>query len=605
MACAHIIYYRTQRKLLIFKNKNMKHIRFKIFLAAIVLFSVSCKKYLDYKPKGSLTASDLATPTAADGLATAAYAGIGNDWWDAPITSMWEYGSIRSDDAYKGGGDIGDQQQMDKYEQFYLLNASNNGAGGFGFPGTWTRAYGVISRINAALRALNNLTDADFPKRTTRIGEMHFLRGHLFFLLKVLFRNIPWFDETFTDEQILQTSNTMANDSLWEKIAGDFQVAVNDLPVTQPGQPGRANKLSAESYLAKVRLYQAYKQDDDYNVVSIDPAKLQEVVNLTNDVINSGLYALNPDYGYNFLYGHDNSPESVFAIQFSINDGTTIGGRLGMATSLNYFAGAPQYGCCAFHVPSQNLVNAFGTTAAGLPKFNTFNTVVLNDDSLKTNGSFVDPRIDHTIGIQGHPFKYDAAIPYDHSWERLAGVYGGFGTMKELQLASCPCFKKLGPFFGASVNLDIIRYDDVLLMNAEAQIQLGNPAAALPLINQIRDRASKSTDMLKKADGTFPSNYRIDVYKPGVNIPVWDQATALSALQWERRMEFAMESPRFFDLVRWGTADKVLNDYFAVEKTRHSFLSSAHFTKNQHEYFPIPQEQITFTNGLYQQNKKY
>jgi hypothetical protein len=110
---------------------------------------------------------------------------------------------------------------------------------------------------------------------------------------------------------------------------------------------------------------------------------------------------------------------------------------------------------------------------------------------------------------------------------------------------------------------------------------------------------------VKKLDGTNPSNYNIDVYKPGVNIPVWDQPTALKALQWERRLEFAMESPRFFDLVRWGIAAETLNGYFAIEKTRHSFLSSAHFTKNQHEYFPIPQEQITFTNGLYKQNKGY
>jgi hypothetical protein len=586
----------------------MKYNTIKVILAVAILFSMGCKKYLDYKPQGALTPDDLTSPpspAAVDGLATAAYAGIGNDWWDAPITSMWEYGSVRSDDAYKGGGDIGDQQQMDKYEQFYLLNSSNNGAADFGFPGTWIRAYGVISRINSALRALDAVTDADFPARKTRLGEMHFLRGHMFFLLKVMFNQVPWFDETTSNDSILHISNNLPSDQLWEKIAGDFQVAVDNLPETQPGQPGRANKLSAEAYLAKVRLYQAYKQDESYNVTGLDQAKLQQVVDLTNDVINSGLYALNPDFGYNFLYGHDNSPESVFAIQFSINDGTTIGGRLSMATSLNYFAGAPQYGCCAFHVPSQNLVNAFGTTAAGLPKFSTFNNVVLTDDSLTTNGSFVDPRIDHTIGIQGHPFKYDPTVPYDHSWERLAGVYGGFGTMKELQLATCPCFKKLGPFYGTSVNLDIIRFDDVLLMNAEAQIQLGNPAAALPIINQIRARAANSTGMLKKLNGTFPSNYKIDVYKPGENIPTWDQATAFLALQWERRMEFAMESPRFFDLVRWGTAAETLNNYFAIERTRHSFLSSAHFTKNQHEYFPIPQEQITFTNGLYKQNKGY
>lgn len=397
----------------------------------------------------------------------------------------------------------------------------------------------------------------------------------------------------------------MANDSLWEKIAGDFQVAVNDLPATQPGEPGRANKYSAEAYLAKTRLYQAYTQDDNYNVTGIDMAKMQEVVNLTNDVINSGNYSLNSDYAYNFLDGHDNSPESVFAIQYSINDGTAIGGRLSMSTSLNYFAGAPQYGCCAFHVPSQELVNAFGTNSAGLPKFDTFNNEVLTDDSLTTNGAFVDPRIDHTIGIAGHPFKYDAAIPYSHTWERLAGVYGGFGTMKELQLASCPCFKKLGPFYGTSVNMDIIRYDDVLLMNAEAQIQVGNPAAALPIINMIRTRAANSTSLVKKADGSNPSNYKISTYEPGVNIPVWDKATAFKALQWERRLEFAMESPRFFDLVRWGIAAETLNDYFAKEKVRHPFLKDAHFTKGTNEYFPIPQEQIVFTNGLYKQNNGY
>ena len=585
----------------------MKRHSIKILLATAILFSMGCKKYLDYKPQGYLSASDLSSATAVDGLATAAYAGIANDWWDAPITSMWEYGSIRGGDAYKGGGSIGDQGQMDTYEQFYLLNSSNGTAGDFGFPGTWIRAYSAISRCNEALRALNSSTDAQFPKRTTRIGEMRFLRGHMYFLLKVMFRNIPWFDETLTNDQILKVSNTMSNDSLWQKIEGDFQAAVTNLPITQPGESGRANQLSAKAYLAKALLYHAYTQDDAYNVTGIDQAKLQQVISLTNDVINSGNYALNSDFAFNFLDGHDNSPESVFAIQYSINDGTAIGGRLSMSTSLNYFGGAPQYGCCAFHIPSQELVNSFGTDANGLPKFDSYNSVVLDDASLTANGALVDPRIDHTIGIQGHPFKYDAAIPYDHSWERLAGVYGGFGTMKELQLATCACFKKLGPFYGTSVNMDVIRYDDVLLMNAEAQINstTGDLAKAMDYINQIRTRAANSTGLVKKLDGTNPSNYKIDIYRPGVNIPAWDQPTALKALQWERRLEFAMESPRFFDLVRWGIAAETLNAYFAVEKTRHSFLSSAHFTKNQHEYFPIPQEQIVFTNGLYKQNKGY
>jgi hypothetical protein len=575
-------------------------------LMITALSSLGCKKYLDYKPQGALSQTDLTTPTAVDGLATAAYAGIANDWWDAPITSNWEWGSIRSDDAYKGGGDIGDQGQLDRYEQHYLVAADNNGFGDFGFPGAWIRAYAAISRCNVALRALSKLSDAQLPARTSRIGEMHFLRGHMYFLLKVLFRNVPWFDENASNDQILKTANTMSNDSLWGAIESDFKTAITDLPATQPGAPGRANQLAAKAYLAKALLYHAYTQDDNYNVTTVDPTRLQQVVSLLQDVVNSGNYSLNTDFAYNFLDGHDNGPESVFAIQYSINDGTAIGGRLNMSTSLNYFAGAPQYGCCAFHVPSQNMVNAFKTDANGIPQFDHFNDLGTEmKDSIDFWNNGVDPRIDHTIGIAGHPYKYNASIPYAHSWERLSGVYGGFGTMKELQLASCPCFKKLGPFYGTSVNMDVIRYDDVLLMLAEAQIQLNNPNAALPLINQVRARAAAVSPLVKRTDGTYPSNYRISTYQPGVNIPTWDKATAFKALQWERRLEFAMEGYRFFDLVRWGIADQVMNNYFATEKVRHPFLLNAQFKKNKNEYFPIPQEQIVFTNGLYNQNKGY
>jgi len=76
-------------------------------------------------------------------------------------------------------------------------------------------------------------------------------------------------------------------------------------------------------------------------------------------------------------------------------------------------------------------------------------------------------------------------------------------------------------------------------------------------------------------------------------------------MQWERRLEFAMESPRFFDLVRWGIAEPTLNAYLAKEKTRRSFLVSAVFTKGRDEYYPIPQREINFTKGLYIQNPGY
>ena len=576
----------------------MKRYISKFFVASTLVLFVGCKDYLDYEPRGTLTAAQLTTPDKVDQLVTAAYAAIGNDFWDGSITSMWAYGSVRSDDAYKGGGSVGDVGEYNTYEQYNLVTPTTIGNAN----NTWTRAYGAISRANFALKALDGLTDADFENKKVRQSELRFLRGHMHFLLKVLFKNIPYIDETLSEEDILKVSNRQyTNDELWNKIAEDFQFANDNLPETQ-SQVGRANKLAAKAYLAKVRVYQAYQQDETHKVTGINTQRLNEVVTLTTDVINSGKYRLQPDFAENFLYGFDNGPESVFAVQFSINDGTEIG-RLSMATSLNYSL-APQYGCCWFHIPSQNMVNAFKTTATGLPQFDTFNSESLTDADLTPTGKPVDPRLDHTVGIQGHPFKYNPSVIYNHSWERIPALYGGFGNMKEQQEATSSSFKKVGPFYGSAKNIDIIRYADVLLWRAEALIELGRQDEALPLINQIRARAKNSTGRTKLANGTNPSNYNIGEYVKGVNI-TWTQENARKALQWERRLEFAMESPRFFDLVRWGIAAETLNAYLDVEKTRKTFLSAAKFTKGRDEYFPIPQREIDFTKGLYVQNPGY
>jgi len=552
----------------------------------------SCSKVLDYKPKGVLSSSDLQSPDAVEGLVTAAYAAIGNGDMIGPIYSKWAYGSVRSDDAYKGGGGTGDLDEVDKMEHYNLVTANMDGIGFL--PRTWKNLFKSISRANVALRAVNALTEANYPNKKVRTAELRFLRAHSYFTMKILYKNIPLFDETATADDILKVSNTMSNDSSWNKIAEDFQYAVDNLPATQPDL-GRANKLAAEAYLAKLRLYQAYGQDDKHKVININLTRMQEVVDLTQDVIASGRYALSPDIADNFLAETENGPESVFAIQFSINDGTTTG-RLDFEDGLNYPHGAPQYGCCGFHAPSQNLVNAFTTDANGLPNFDTFNNGIA-DLSTAT----VDVRLDHTVGIDGHPYKYDPTKPFSDSWVRDPGVYGNFHAMRSELLATDPSYLKLGPFMGTAKNVDILRYDDVLLMQAEAYIELGQQDKALPLINQIRARAAASTGRLKKLDGTFPSNYLVKEY-PAAG---WTQDYARKALQWERRLEFATEGWRFFDLVRWGIAEQTLNAYIAVEKGRRTFLSTAKFTAGRDEYFPIPQSEITFTNGLYKQNPGY
>ncbi len=432
-----------------------------ILLMAVLLLVGACSDFLDFTPKGVLPpATALLSP---EEMSTAAYAALGNDFWDQSITSMWVYGSVRSDDAFKGGGSVQDQINVHFMEVYNLTQADMSSY----LPFTWTNLYESISRANIALQALNSANGATFPNKTIRTAEMRFLRGHAHFIAKTLWKHIPYIDETLTREDILKVSNReLTSDQMWDKIAADFQFAVDNLPVIQ-SQKGRANKLSATAYLAKVRLYQAYQQDDAHAVTAISAIRLNEVVTLTQAVISSGMYALQPDFAENFLWGFDNGPESIFAVQFSINDGTAIG-RMSMATGLNYSL-APQYGCCWFHLPSHNMVNAFKTDpTTGLPLFDTFNNVLLTDADLTPTGATVDPRIDHTVGIAGHPFKYDPKILYSHSWERVPQLYNGFGNMKEQQAADCPCFKKVGPFYGSAKNIDFIRYADVLLWQAEA-----------------------------------------------------------------------------------------------------------------------------------------
>lgn len=561
-------------------------------LFAAALGNAACKKALDYTPTGVLNSSDLTSPEATEGLVTAAYAAIGNGDMIGPIYSNWAYGSIRSDDAYKGGGGTGDLDEVDKMEHYNLVTANMSGIGFL--PRTWKNLYKSVSRANVALRAVNNLSETDYPLKARRIAELRFLRAHSFFTLKRLYKNVPLFDENATDEDIMKVSNDMPNDEAWNYIAADLEYAENNLPEEQP-QLGRPNKFAAQAYLARLRIYQAYEQDDQHKVINVNTTRMQEVVNLTQSVIESGRYALAADIGDNFLVETENGPESVFAIQFSINDGTTTG-RLNFEDGLTYPHGAPQYGCCGFHAPSQTLVNAHGTDANGLPKFDTYNNGIID-----LNTATVDPRLDHTVGIDGHPYKYNPQLPFSNSWVRDPGVYGNFHAMRSELLASSPSYFKLGPFMGTAKNVDVIRYDDVLLMQAEAYIELGQQELARPIINQVRARAAGSTDRLRKLDGTFPSKYHVGEY-PAAG---WTQEYARQALRWERRLEFATEGERFFDLVRWGIAAETLNAYIDIEKNRRTFLATAKFTAGRDEYFPIPQAEITFTKGLYKQNPGY
>lgn len=557
----------------------MKKIKYIAVLFAAMVMASSCD-FLNDDPQGILSDEQVKGPDQVEGLVTAAYSSLGNDHYDKPF-SLWPYGNVRSDDAYKGGNDEND------ISAFHFYEIAQNIKTDFGeADGLWFYSYKAISRTNTALSVLKTVSTNDVPLRDTRMGEMYFLRGHFYFILKTVFGHIPFVDEDLPIDDYDKVDNKLSNDEQWAWIVSDFQKAYDLLPEKQD-QVGRANKIAAAAYLAKANLYRAYRQDERNNVTEINRADLEEVLKYTAKVLNSG-YGLEYDFAYNFLPGaYQNGKESLFAVQYSIDDGTMFG-RLNWGDVLSVPMGV---GCCDFHKPSQNLVNAYKTDKTGLPMFDSFDNT--NYDS---NSNTADPRLYHTVAMPGFPYKYNKELIYEEGWNRNPTVYGYYASLKENVDPSCDCFVNVAPFYGNSKNRIIIRYADAILMRAEALIELGRHNEALPLINQIRERAQRSTDMID-----YAPKLSVSLYQPGVNC-TWSNDFARQALRWERRLEFAMEGSRFFDLVRWGIADQVINSYFKTESSRRPFLKSGNFTKSKNEYIPIPQQQINFVNGIYKQN---
>jgi hypothetical protein len=284
----------------------------------------------------------------------------------------------------------------------------------------------------------------------------------------------------------------------------------------------------------------------------------------------------------------------------SIDDGSPEG-RGNFSTGLTSSLG-PGYGCCSFNQGSQNLANAFKTDANGLPLFNSFMQGENIETAQDIQSNNMDPRIAHTLGIIGMPFKYDPNRIYDSTYARVPGVYGYVLGMKDQELPSSPAFRQYQAFFSISRNTDQIRFGDLLLMKAEALIELGRMGEALPIINAIRERAGStaSTSRLVYANGNPTGQWKVGTYST-----LGTQEEARTILRWERRLELAFESKRFFDLVRWGVSAETLNAYFNTEKQYRDYLNEARFTSGRDEYLAIPQTQITISRGLYQQNPGY
>ena len=560
--------------------------------SATTLFT-SCDDFLDeHKPQATLSDDQVKSPENAEAMAISAYAIFTSAEDINSSFSMWNF-DVRSDDAYKGGNGTSDGDVFHQLEiQQGVLTTNWN------INDMWVRLYNSLSRVNSAIALLKE-TDDSFTMKGQRLAEMKFLRAYGHFLLKRLYKNIPFVvNENLTYDEYNELSNTQyTNDEGWQLIIDDLMEAYNTLPEVQQDK-GRPTRAAAAAFLAKVYLYKAYRQDDAHSnqVTSINQGDLEKVIEFTNPALYAN-YGLEADIHNNFRpeEEYENGIESIWAIQYSRNDGSTYG-------NLNWSYGlippnipGATDGGCDFYKPSQNLVNAYRTGADGLPLLDNF-----NDKDYNLANDNADPRLFLTVGMPGLPYMFNRNYMMEETsiWSRSNGLYGYYVSLKHnVDPALIGSYLIKGSYWASSMNRIVFRYADVLLMRAEALAQLGQADQAINIVNQLRSRAATSTQMISN----YPNTYGVKMYISNYRAS-YSKDEAIKIVKMERRLEMGMESERFFDLVRWGEAAQVLNKYYSEEIDHCAIYSAAHFTADKDEYLPIPFSQISASNGHYTQN---
>jgi len=583
----------------------MKKINLKVglVLAILVGFTNSCKEdFLNITPNGALDAQVLGTASGVDALLISTYSlldGIASNGfgWEA-ASSNWVYGSIRGLEANKGT-DSGDQPDINPI-QTYAEAATNPYLNV-----KWRSVYDGVARANSALRVLatavaNGTVTAAQADSFTR--QARTLRGYYHFEAfriwgKADGSGIPYVDEN-TDQA------TLTNDGdVRDLILADLETGTT-LPDNM-GQIGRFNGTVSKVLYAKA-LMQLKK---DYATAK----PLLESVKTAGKKPNGAAIGLEPRYGDIFDIANRNGLEAIYTVQYSVNDGSG-GWNAGWGEVLNfpYKSGASPGGCCGFFQPSHDFVNSF-RTSGGLPLLDdSYNTLpVLNDQGLTPAQTFVedagplDPRLDWSVGRRGIPYL-DWGVHTGQDWVRDQSYAGPFSPKKQVyRKAQEGTQTEVGNWTsGYTANgYRLIRYADVLLLLAEAQIETNDLASARTNINLVRARAANTAGFVKEADGTTnAANYVINQY-PGAGFPFDTQDNARKAVRFERKLELGQEGHRYFDLQRWGNVVTELNRILTYEKTQRATLYGSAVVGTEDVNFPVPQNQIDISNGKLKQNR--
>lgn len=536
----------------------------------VLLWTCNEDEFLDTPPQGVLAQSNLTAREGIDAALISAYSrtdGWAQDWGQASVWSIagsnWLFGSVTSDDAHKGS-EPADGASMQDLEMFIWRPSAGE------FESKFAILYDGVRRANETLSLINGNTDLDQATRDRLTGEALFLRAHYHADLWKNFQNVPFFT---TEDVDFRKPN---DQDIHPLIAADFEMAGSLLPAVQ-SQVGRATSGAAYAMLGRHRM------------MVRDYAGAKSALDRVTG------YALQDCYHDIFSTGGENGSGMIFSTQASVNDGNPEGDNANFSNRLANPHGGSPIGCCGFHQPTQNLVNAYRVDANGLPLLdNSF-------DNNPTAEEAVDPRLDWVAGRDGIPFLNWGT--HEPSWVRDRG-YSSEYNIKKFSEANGESSNvgwvntQLSP-----INVPLIRYADVILMLAEIDVENNMLEAARTKVNMIRARAGncaqgEGIDPVAIDDPTTSATYAVGEYTEA-----WtDQNAAREAVRLERRLELALEGHRFYDLRRYGT-DYMINtmeDYFTVEQTRRPFLQAHQPVQARHVRYPIPTAaiQLSVVDGV-------
>ena len=547
-----------------------------------LLFATGCEDFLEVPAVGQLSEAQLTTFEGLDAAMIAAYSQVNGRFQRMASPSNWVWGSIRGGDANKGTdpGDFVSINPIQRFEGFSTIDILEE---------NWNGNYEGVARNNNVLRLLDikseNVSD---DQALVLEAQARFLRAHHYFQLYRNFNKVIIIPHTvdYGSEEFASLTN---DQEMLPFIEAEFRFAAENLPATQQ-QVGRVNSWAAKSYLGKVLLY---------------AKKFGEAKQVFDDVIANGVtsnglkYGLVPYYDDMFRGINDNHQESIWAYQSAAGTGSVQNANPEFDLNFPYNTGPNGPGnCCGFFQPSFTFVNSF-RTSNGLPlldgSFNQPANRVASDMGLSSAQPFtpdagpLDPRVDHTVGRRGIPYLDWQDHPGE-AWVRNQPNGGPYAPKKYVyQRAEQGTFQDNQSWTPGytGINFMIIRFADVLLMAAEAEIELGNLEAARAYTNQVRERAQNSA--LVRDNGQPAANYEVSLY----NAPWTDANVARQAVRFERKLELGMEGHRFYDLVRWGIAKAELDSYFALDgQILGAALGGSSFTNGRDEWLPIPQNQV-------------